>query len=493
MNAVFFALSKRYNSTYRPTATGTAPDTHVTADVLLKESTSVLYPVLSVNQNMTQYNYVFIQDLGNRYYFITDWSYSGGLWWASCEIDVLATYRTAVFTYQGYCLRSQSNINRQAIDELAIKTNQVTKRYTSITNPWIANLNAGIYVLGIINDDAFSHSAVSYYVLNGTELKQLKVQLMTAPSYVTADFSSFDISQDLLKALFNPYQYIASALFFPVSGFGGEDTVTSLHVGWWDIPYVNATRIQPTPYTLALNVSVPKHPQNLVPDSDPAQYYPTFLDGEGYTKHILHFPPFQDIVLDCDQMQYVTSITLTLLLDPSTGLGSLKVTETNQPTVVLAYTETQIGVPIQLAQMTSDITQSKLSMLSTAVAAGSAAIGKSSILSILGAAEDTGKQIISGIGEAASAASAKMLSSGSNGSLAAYFNCTPELQSFFTQVSEPNRSVCGYPSLNNMVMAALTGYTMMYDPHVTITSPGTIEEQKMINNLLSSGVYCEWS
>lgn len=486
MNATLYRLGKRKNSTYRPVS----DDIHIDVDVLLKEGTSTLYPVLSFAGDYTGYNYLYVQELGNRYYFINDWTFESGLWWASCEVDVLATYRTAIYTYNGFILRSAdaANRNRSVMDELAVKTAYVTRTYTNLSSPWIANLNAGQYVIGVINSDASSYGACSYYVLTGPQFGALKNFLMSAPSYVTADFASFDISEDLLKALFNPFQYIVSAMFFPVQALGGGTAISSIPVGWWDTG-IAATRIEPTPYGFTMeNITLAKHPQTYVGTE---KFY-SFLDSAEYCSYMLHFPPFKDITLDPAQIQRVSAIDLQLLIDPSTGLGSMTVVDHAAQTVILAYTEAQVGVPVQLAQMSTDMSSIKSTAISSAVSGITQAINKSSILSVLGNFEETGRNIISGIGDVATAGSARMLSSGSNGSLAAYFNCKPQLQQLFNHVIEPDPGCCGYPSGYTEYLSSLSGYTLLYNAACPLPSPATSTEYEMVNNLLNSGFYCEW-
>ena len=47
--------------------------------------------------NPSFYNYAYISDLGNRYYFIRDWTVSEGhLWTAHMEVDVLASWKASI-------------------------------------------------------------------------------------------------------------------------------------------------------------------------------------------------------------------------------------------------------------------------------------------------------------------------------------------------------------------------------------------------------------
>lgn len=482
VNAVFYQTTKRHNSTYRPVDS----DTHITSEVVLKEATSVLYPTLSVISNLTSYNYVYLQEF-SRYYFINDWTWANGLWWASCDVDVLASYRTAVYTYAGYCLRSYSDASGLIPDELAPKYQDVDINITAITSPWIANLNAGVFVVGIINNDVDAFGACSYYVLTAPQLQALKNQMMET-SYIEPD-STFEsvvgVSQQLFKALWNPIKYITSCMFFPIAGFGGGTEKPYLPMGWWQSS-VTGTQILPTPYGSKLeNIVIPKHPQYT------ANINYAYLKGSAYSRYILHFPPFQDIVLDSDLLIDENYIDIQLLIDPATGQGSLKVTPHDSNTV-LAYTEAQIGVPMALAEISTDFTDIKTGAAGALLSQGANMLAKSSALSFLGNLKDTGESIISGIGEIATAGTTKLLSSGSNGSLAAYFNCAPQLQGIFTHVLPIHPSSMGYPCGAVKTLSTLTGFAMFYHPSVSLPAPGTASEADAINEILQTGVYCEW-
>ena len=104
MRAILYKLAKRRNSTLKP---DTELDEYVETEVVLKDATSILHPDISVASDLSAYNYLHLPDL-NRYYFIIEWTYDRGRWIASCDVDVLASYYTAVYTYSGYVLRSAS-------------------------------------------------------------------------------------------------------------------------------------------------------------------------------------------------------------------------------------------------------------------------------------------------------------------------------------------------------------------------------------------------
>lgn len=79
----------------------------------LKETTSVLNPVLIVRTSdpVYNYNYLYIQEFG-RYYFINDIrSVNNNVWEISAHVDVLETYSTAILANSAVIKRQASQYN----------------------------------------------------------------------------------------------------------------------------------------------------------------------------------------------------------------------------------------------------------------------------------------------------------------------------------------------------------------------------------------------
>lgn len=92
MKVRFYNFSKRNNSTKTPGNT----DSYTELECHLKDSTSVLSPVLEIQTTVAAaFNYAYIPSW-NRYYFVSDASSYEGMWYVSHKIDVLATYKTAI-------------------------------------------------------------------------------------------------------------------------------------------------------------------------------------------------------------------------------------------------------------------------------------------------------------------------------------------------------------------------------------------------------------
>ena len=100
-----YEFQKRHNSTRRPSG-GTVPFSGV-----LREGSSLITPTIGFefasdaspmsNSWNLHFNYAYI-DKFKRYYWITDWAYEGGLWYATMKVDVLASYRPQILAADAF-------------------------------------------------------------------------------------------------------------------------------------------------------------------------------------------------------------------------------------------------------------------------------------------------------------------------------------------------------------------------------------------------------
>ena len=107
-------FAKRENSTAIPAG---SPAYSLSCE--LKSETSILSPILEIGMPMTfdpyALNYAHIPAF-SRYYHVTDWTWSEGLWLCSLRVDVLATYRTAIGSATKYVVRAAAEENTGIVD-----------------------------------------------------------------------------------------------------------------------------------------------------------------------------------------------------------------------------------------------------------------------------------------------------------------------------------------------------------------------------------------
>ena len=137
----FYNITKRLNSTARPSGTG------VKYECLFKENTSLLNPVLTLRlASRPDYNYFKID---NRFYWITDiTSLNNDRWMISGQIDALATYKGHIQSTSAFVLYD-STPNTQ-IPDTRLAFNTDCDVYTNTADmPWQFSGGIGTYLIAI--------------------------------------------------------------------------------------------------------------------------------------------------------------------------------------------------------------------------------------------------------------------------------------------------------------------------------------------------------
>lgn len=142
----FYNITKRLNSTARPTGTGTK------FECVFKENTSLLNPILTLRlSNKPDYNYFKID---NRYYWITDiMSLNNERWQISGRIDALATLKGHIAATSAFVLYDSTPNTQLPDTRLAIETD--TETHTTTANmPWgfSTDPDAGTYFIATVGE-----------------------------------------------------------------------------------------------------------------------------------------------------------------------------------------------------------------------------------------------------------------------------------------------------------------------------------------------------
>ena len=118
----------------------------------LKDTTSILNPVLIIRTSdpVYNYNYLYIQEF-NRYYFINDIkSVNNNVWEISAHIDVLETYKTAILANEAVIRRQDKLFNLYLDDpEFHVLNYERVQTLKFPQNAFSKNLT---YVLVVNND-----------------------------------------------------------------------------------------------------------------------------------------------------------------------------------------------------------------------------------------------------------------------------------------------------------------------------------------------------
>lgn len=456
VNITFYKFSKNENSTKIVNVVGDS------FECALLEPTDIINPRIALkHENPTSYNYARIA-IFNRYYFVNNWSWSGGRWVALLNVDVLASFKTEIGASRQYVLRSAASFDTDIIDTFYPTKNDIFVSMTNgttleggETNPFKYSLTEGRFIVGIVNGDSDAVGCVSYYSFTNSQFRALCAKLMGTTDWMYEGIE--EISQELTKVLFNPFQYIASCIWLPIVGIGG--TATTVKYGWWDLG-VSATKISGSVSATAIAFKIPKHPQ---------QSRGAYLNGAPFTRHVLDWPCFGRIALDANTLKTFDSFVVDVFIDPVSGIGTLRVA----PGAFPIYTQqTQIGVPIQLAQMASDYGGTISNVASGVASALSFDIGG----------------LFKSIGNAVESAMPTLSTTGKNGGYSA-FRFAPLLCSEFYKVVDDDVEHRGKPLCKDVVINSLPGFIVCADSE--LEAPCTSVELDTIKNHLNGGFYYE--
>lgn len=465
---IFYTFGKNVNSTKRPTVGGVSYNIH------LLEPTSVTHPRVTLADkenpafNPSPYNYAYIEHFG-RYYFVTDWAWIGGRWAASLSVDVLASFKPQILASEQYVTRSASQFDGNVPDGLyPASTFYAIPRVSN--NPFTHRLSEGCYVLGIMNDDPATMGGVSYYVLNNSQFRALTAALMGDGQFsgATEEFVT------LTKSLTTPFRYLTSCLWFPFSSFQTSGATENLPYGWYTLPGVSCNRLASNSVAVhTVSIDVAKHPQN-----ERGEY----LNRAPYSRYVLSWPAVGTYSLDPAKVGNAEQVSVSVAVDPISGGADILIFADDMEVM---RTKAQIGVPIQLSDMTVDYIGTATGFVSDMGGAVTKAVNANSVAGAVGhMALGYGSAVLNAIEHIQPV----LQSSGSNGS-ASSFVWSPRLLCEFWEVVDEDREHRGRPLMKKKTLADLEGFTLCSDAEIEL--PATSGEVESVKSFLNGGVYLE--
>lgn len=461
-----YTFSKRENSTKRP---DTSPATFACT---LKSNCSIHNPVLELrfDENPTQYNYVGIGQFG-RFYFIESWEWDAGRWLAHCREDVLATWKDIIGASTQYVLRSSATYDGDVMDTLYPTKGGAQIVVNEIDNPFAMTYEGGTYVIGIVNGDSATIGASSYYAFTPEQFKQFIDTLMSDVEWLSID--SDEISEGLTKALFNPTQYITSALWFPWEISGTPKS--SVQFGWWELS-CTCRQIKSLGTFVLRNFTVPKHPL--------AASRGNYLNNAPYTRYALSCRPFGEVPIDSTLIYNMATITLTVRIDYSTGQATLYVHQTatgaDDVMQVAAVDRAQLALPMQLAEMSRDYIGAAATAVGS-IAGAAASFGTGNFAGVINSA-------VSGITSTINSLMPQLRTTGSVGAIADYLQNWRLQAEFYSPVAEDNADR-GRPLCQMKQISTIPGYIMCADADVEL--PASAEENREVKAYMESGFFYE--
>jgi hypothetical protein len=491
---LYEGFEKKENSTKRP-STGTTRY----IQGILKEPCSLMTPVIKIERlpnDVIPGNYTYARWVqANRYYFIEDWVWANGLWEVHMKEDVLATFKTEIGNSTEYVLRTDSttDFNGEITDTTYPATTDVQTETVGYPNVFTPNISNGCYIVGIISgNNTQAVGAISYYLMTSAQFGALKDKLLSDDNLITMGLAVLDpssgaltptitdISLELLKTMYNPYQYIVSCMWFPFmeSLIVNKTAVTSIKIGWWDYP-LNGYRLYAQTVSLVeRNITFQQHPQ--------ANTRGSYLNYAPYSKRYL-MGRFGTVPLDSFSFKVGDTIELMYVIDLITGQCRVEIGRIRgQDFDLLTDKHFLLGVPIQLAQVGVDYLGTAVNAINTIPQAIGGAIsgiasGKGAIMgAIAGAA--------SGVYNTIQSAMPQVETSGTNGSFLTANYETYSVSQFFKIVDEDiahrGRPLCELRQINT-----LSGFILCSEGEIDISCYDN--ERKEIVRYLTEGFFWE--
>lgn len=489
----YIGFEKRSNSTKRPSS----GDTAYTISGYLREPCSLENPTINfkefpANIHPQAYNYCFIPAF-SRYYFVNDWTWNTGLWECSMTEDYLGSWKNQIGNTSAYIERSAYESDGDIIDKQYPATTKFEIGQTYINADWLNILSSnGCYVLGILSGNTYSSTggAVTYYALTYAQLQAL-VDYLLSDQYIDTSGFPTTMTQDqqlthsVAKALLDPLQYIVSCVWLPFTASDiGESSTRAIKVGYYPVPQTIAEgRLvdSTTSISYVQNIQIPTHPQSASRGH--------YLNTQPYTELQCYVPPFGSFPLDPQCFTTGDKIELENTFDLVTGKAILRVkriSSTLGDTPLLYETSAQLGVSIQLAQVSSDVIKSTTAI--TSIGANAAGAMANIMTGNAVGATHSGMMMLNSIGNAIDAKMPQVITSGSTGSFASLFNSAWLFHKFLYVVDEDNIEL-GRPLCKVRTISSQSGYVKCGE--ATVDYPCLAHEKEVIHRELLTGFFWE--
>lgn len=224
MTVTFYTFSKKRNSTKIPSGSGTD------IDVNLKEDTSLYHPTFHLTGNFPAFTYAKWQGI---YYYVNDIiSVGNGRYEIECDLDPMATERNNILSTTAFVVRSASAYDNLVPDPEICRKADVIDMETGSTSLSSYFDGTGCYVMRTVGGT--SSSGINTYIHSKASLAQT-LGFIWSNDVLDAAWDT------VIKAVFNPFQYIVSLKYTPLSysflTTAGTVSSQTAYYGWWPDNY----------------------------------------------------------------------------------------------------------------------------------------------------------------------------------------------------------------------------------------------------------------
>ena len=457
-------FSKRKNSTKQPTS-----GTDVT--VALKDNCSILNPIFDTTSVPDNVSYIYVADFG-RYYFVSDVVHiTKDRIEIHCDVDVLATYKSAIGGTNADVEYAASSTNILVPDprntptfemDEALSTAFDLTSYSFTTAP-------STYIVGTVTDNG-----IKYCIMDESELATVCNTIYTT-----------DFIQSLTNVIYDMKNIIASCIAIPYTPTKTV-LVGGLVVGSTQLlspAYYVSTRMVHVLQGVTVSVTFPD-PGGLGAHS--------YLDHAPYTTGSLYLPYVGVVPLDLDIIAADQQFIVDMYLDICTGdivyrlskiTGDYIATYQGNCATQIPVSGTSLNNPMgALASGISAIGGVAQSI--AGIASGNAALVGGGVASLAGSAMGVTQSLSLHTQVNGCISSAIGSKVGSVGKVMIYKRRPTELS-----VNTAFKNISGLPYFKAATISTLSGYIKCAGASVAID--GYDAERDAVNGYLNSGFYYE--
>lgn len=449
MTITLYQFSKRNNSTVIPTD----KTTQVSAEFVYKDATDLHNPSILLTGVAPVYNYALIN---NIYFYVTDWMIErNDLMRVQLQIDVLATYRSDIFSTTAYIKYSSSRFNSSIPDE-RIVWDGVFKGARQVTNMPVFS-DTGCFAIQCLGKKANTYSgSTTTYIMSNEQAGALIQEIVYTD----------DLHTELRKYLANPIDGLISIKWLPFN-FGlitSGLTIELVSVGSYTLNNTRGWPLTNGRYVETVGVPIP-------------WIYHDWRDLPPYTTATLNLPGYGQTELNLNDFYGSTVLQVRSFIDLGTADIVYSITRSTES--IESFTlKTNVGVDIPIGSTSLPIG----SILSSAGTAIAGAIGGNLPIAL------------GGIANLALAGNTRNVSSGGGlGGKASIFANSEAVLTLYskTNVESPSdlRSLYGAPNCTVSRIGSLSGYCQTTGASVSTTA--FAGETATINSTLDSGFYIE--
>lgn len=465
MKIELYNFAKKKNSTIQPDAQHAK-----VLDGTFQKNQDICNPVVRIvttDGKIGGYNYAFIHELGDRYYFVNKIvSVAEEISDLYLEVDPLATYKEELLEQTFYVSRSYSDYDTRVIDR-HYPTLPGNAQFAQRAVDWLVTPEAEnqVYSIGIIGGKG--SSGVTYGLIAEQYLRQLMSFMFNADNF------SDVISDEVVKTFFNPSQYIASCNYIPFNySYYGQHTAQTIKLGWFEtnVPY-----------------SVPQIPIVVLPTVTieipfPLDDHTDFRNFSPYTEYRLLIPFVGYVPINSNLLIDNANLEISGICDLSTGQGMIRI-KGKEKNIVLTELTCNMMPPIAIAQ--SHVNYSVTSAIGALLSYDG---GNWGLVSDFGS--DIAKKA-EDIGDAILASQTQASTIGSQGNIGqTIFNNKIVFQSFRKSLVTRDRADFGAPLMAPRKLSNLNGYCEIISAHFRSTK-ALEPERDAVNNYLEGGFYIE--